>query len=263
MTQRDNNKSASSEADLERLAQARKALSEAIWDRDEEAARAALGEAGNLDDESDLSRTFLSSATQRGWREGMRMLVDAGAKVDARCPREFCALDWAAVERNEQGAAWLLELGADPLAKDKDGATTLMVCASHGSTEILKLLLAAGADVDAQNHEGESALILAASNEKEEELALLIEAGAKLDLQNHEGHTALWEAANDGAQEVARLLIESGADMELADGCGQTPASAARANGFENVAGMIEAAIEAKALAASVKAGQSAARIRI
>ncbi len=72
--------------------------------------------------------------------------------------------------------AVLLDAGADPNVKDRDGLTPLMYAAGQGRLELVKLLLARGADVEAKNADGMTAWQLATG---EEVLRALREARGK------------------------------------------------------------------------------------
>ena len=110
----------------------------------------------------------------------------------------------------------LLAAGADVNAQNQFGYTALMGAAFHGHFEVVRLLLAAGADVNTQDQGGSTALILAAINGHAEVVRLLLAAGANVNLQNQAGRTALMWAAQDGRADVVRLLLAVGAELPAA-----------------------------------------------
>jgi len=91
----------------------------------------------------------------------------------------------------------LVELGANPLRANKDGATPLMAAAGLGTlapteeagteeeaVEAVKSLLAAGADVNAVDRNGETAMHGAAYKSLPKVAHLLAESGARIDVWN-------------------------------------------------------------------------------
>ncbi len=102
--------------------------------------------------------------------EIVQLLLDAGAAVEGRSPYPTgagaTALHSASVTRLAN-IQLLLEHGADPNARKRNGSTPLFdVVASAGGVdddqriEAAKVLLEAGADVNAKNNSGDSALSL-------------------------------------------------------------------------------------------------------
>jgi tetratricopeptide (TPR) repeat protein len=81
----------------------------------------------------------------------------------------------AASSGNLELVKLLLEKGANPTVKDKDGSTPLMFAARVGNLEIVKLLLARGARLEASDKYGRTALDIA-SDQKHTEVAQLLSA---------------------------------------------------------------------------------------
>lgn len=77
-------------------------------------------------------------------------------------------------------AKLLIEAGANVDAKNNDGLSTLMIASMIGSTEIVKSLIDAGCDVNAKSNKGRSSLLYATSSNHTEIVKLLEKAGAKL-----------------------------------------------------------------------------------
>ncbi|MCY4157511.1 MAG: ankyrin repeat domain-containing protein [Gammaproteobacteria bacterium] len=116
----------------------------------------------------------------------------------------------------------LLDAGADVDASTNEGSTALMNTAWHGHEDIARLLIDAGADVDARNDYGTSALMYAVAKspspqswaawERKMNIArLLIDAGADVNAKSAGGGTALMWAEEKGYTEFAELLREAGA----------------------------------------------------
>jgi formylglycine-generating enzyme required for sulfatase activity len=118
----------------------------------------------------------------------------------------------------------LIEAGADPHARDGDGATALHHASAGGSEETVRLLLEAGVEVDARTERGRTALMMAAEAGKVAVLRALIAAGAEIDARDAEGETPLLGAA--GGIGVDRgcvgALLDAGAEVDARDADGRT-----------------------------------------
>jgi ankyrin repeat protein len=93
----------------------------------------------------------------------MRILIDAGADLNARDRDGFTPLHTAARARDIGVFRLLLESGADVHAVNETAMATMCHCAvGHGGGEIIVALYRAGADLDAPNKLGRTPLIAAA-----------------------------------------------------------------------------------------------------
>ena len=104
-----------------------------------------------------------------------RVLLDAGADVNARAQHDFSVLPLhsAVAGNHEEVAALLIDAGADVNATQRHGWTPLQGAAQHGSEATVERLLAAGADRTARNDDGLTAADLAAKAGHEELAARL------------------------------------------------------------------------------------------
>lgn len=102
----------------------------------------------------------------------------------------------------------LVELGADTLARDDQGATALAVAVHQGHIGIVQWLLSlAGADANTKLNNGASALYLAAQQGHAPIVALLLDAGANPELATDDNSTALWVACREAHVECVELLL--------------------------------------------------------
>ena len=143
----------------------------------------------------------------------VRGLLDAGARVDARMPRDG--------EFFGDGAERVLGLGA--VAQRRNGQTPLHMAARFNAGHAVGALVERGADFLAVDEEGNSALHLAVRRNAADALTELLERGADVDARNRELATALHVAALFGQLESMRVLLEWGADVAATDGRGETP----------------------------------------
>jgi ankyrin repeat protein len=95
----------------------------------------------------------------------VRDLVQLGAPTTVANRRGAQPLHYAADglpdDRQAPTVACLVEFGADPDARDKNGTTPLLRAIRNRSAVAVEALLAAGADPDARNDNGSSAMELA------------------------------------------------------------------------------------------------------
>ena len=134
-------------------------------------------------------------------------------------------LSWAALHGHAKAAEWLLDNGADPGARNRDGGTALHAAAFMGRPEIVQLLLDRGADTSAADTNGGRPL-----------------DGSRMDAETTEWIAALLGvpydtvALEEGRREVAQLLggaaertsaaggvapYRDGAETEVEEGQGQ------------------------------------------
>ncbi len=100
----------------------------------------------------------------------------------------------------------LLEAGANPNARDKDGATALMKSANYGYEEAIRLLIEHKADVNLKDNNGRTALMHAAAGKYIDSIPLLLKAGADLYARDREGDTALDIAVKSKNNVAVKLL---------------------------------------------------------
>jgi ankyrin repeat protein len=144
----------------------------------------------------------------------------------------------------------LLEKGAKIEAKDSEGRTALFIAANRGNTDVVKLLLEKGANIDVKNTvTGETALHMAAVRGNVEIVMLLLEkGGANIEAKDIWGNTPLIRAALDGQTEVVKLLLERGANTKVKNNDGQTALTAATSKGKTGVVQLLEGRGSQKAI---------------
>ena len=121
----------------------------------------------------------LVRATERGWKDVVKYLLEEGADVNERLKQDGqTALLWAAFVGHYDIAKLLIARGANiNVLEDMFGFTPMHAASVEGHTNVVKLLLDAGADVNARNYFGRTPLYFALCNNNIETIHLLREHG--------------------------------------------------------------------------------------
>jgi ankyrin repeat protein len=238
--------------------------------------------------------------TRRG-RECGRLLVDAGADVNARSPgglteletalqssgsdKARLLLDWGADVRSGAPVLWAISSENQPLLKlllDRDadpnavldadgeyawqgflqGTTPLMRAAADQPLDVLQLLLEAGADVNARDRAGRSAVDLAMEHGRNDVAEWLQERGGTAPDQRRFS-AGLLAAAERGEVEQVRAMLAGGADPDVRGDAGMTPLILAAREGHElTVAVLLEAGADVNACSEPGYSGGNSTALR-
>jgi len=161
----------------------------------------------------------LVDAARRGDTEAVRLILDAGAAVNAAQGDGMTALHCAAERGHAEVAGLLIAASAALDAKTRIGSYTPLHLASRGGlVPIIRMLLEAGADPRAvTTTSGVTPLHLAASAiGGAEAVAALLAHGADPNArEGSAGQTPLMFAAGSNRAAAVRELLEGGADPQL------------------------------------------------
>ena len=183
----------------------------------------------------------------------VRILLDAGAKVDAVDPNGWQPLHVAITKRHPDIVRLLIARDAhvDALTADQYQQSALHLAVMDGDVEMSRLLLDEGACIEDRDVDGKTPL-LTASGGHVEVVRLLLDRGADIDAVDAFQWTALAVAADGGWFSVARLLLDRGAKIEAGplrgkwddpddnpDIDGRTPLYRAAAAGHTDMVGLL------------------------
>jgi ankyrin repeat protein len=109
----------------------------------------------DLDTKDNRGMTALAWVCNSGREACLRILVAGGCGLDIRL-RAGVALNIAADRGNAEFVKILVDAGANMDAQDGGGDTSAMICAARGHVEALAVLLEAGADLSLDNIHGKT-----------------------------------------------------------------------------------------------------------
>jgi len=89
-------------------------------------------------------------------------------------------------------------------ASADDGNTAIMMAASRGHIDAVKVLIDNGADVNGKNNIGNTPLILSVLADSSATVSLLLDAGADVDIRNNKREQAINLAENTSIVELIR-----------------------------------------------------------
>jgi ankyrin repeat protein len=149
-----------------------------------EAVRALLAHGATVDTiENWRGQTPLMWAAAEGHGDAMKVLIEAGADVNARSS----IIAWERQRTEEPRDKWL----------PPGGLTPLLFTAREGRVDSARVLLDRGADINIVDPDRHTSLIIALSSGHFDVAGLLIERGADVNMEDKVGQTALY-AAVDG-----------------------------------------------------------------
>lgn len=129
------------------------------------------------------SYNFLKAVDDRDGEEASKYLNQPGTVIVNTRDRTTGrgALHIVVERKDPTWLAFLLQKGANPNVRDKDGLTPLMLATQLRFVDGVRLLLAKGADVNDTNKQGETALMRAVQFRDSELVRLLLANGANPD----------------------------------------------------------------------------------
>ena len=171
----------------------------------------------NLIDNPEKKEPALIRALEANDLKKVQQLLAKGADPNQKDNSDFSALSDAASRGNEPMVRLLLKAGANVNADSEDA---LARAAQFGNTATMRALLEAGANVNHRDSEGWTPLFNAAMVGNSDIVETLLSAGAEVNARTPTGWTALKEAQMRGQQHIVDRLIKAGA-IDYPDGSRQ------------------------------------------
>jgi ankyrin repeat protein len=176
---------------------------------DPEAVQKLLAAGANVNGAGESGYTPLMGAINNQRIAIAKILIDAGADVNARIPQMGdtpLTLPLYYKSDSSEVVSLLLAKGANPNTSNSLGRSALMLATFGQAISVVKELLKAGAKVNAQDRNGNTALMAAVEYNNVEAVRLLLEAHADRALRNKDGETALSIATSENHTEIVQLL---------------------------------------------------------
>ena len=161
--------------------------------------------------------TPLGYAADQGRLEAIRVLIAAGANIDAKDQWGRTALMRAIKARHVQAGQLLIELGASVLEKSYQYSMSALMFAVTwtDSVPLVEALLKAGATIDDLDNEECNPLTRAAVNGNRTIFEFLLAQGGKPDVIDIFGQQPLQRAARISSEKGVRILLDAKADVHF------------------------------------------------
>jgi ankyrin repeat protein len=204
------------------------AFQQMVFNNEIENVRAALAKNRQLASavEPVFNGTALHRAAGPGHLELVRLLLENGANPNARDKNGQTPLHMA---RTGAIVEILLRYHADITLRANDGMTVLhWACVAQIPGEgAVQTFLSRGADIEARDQRGWTPLHWAAFSGATPTMTVLTSHRAQVNARANDGATPLYEAASQGHLDAVQLLLANGADPNARDNTGDTPLSIA------------------------------------
>jgi ankyrin repeat protein len=220
-----------------------------VTTRNLDAIRLLIAARANVESADDQGATALMKALYSASPEMARMLIAAGADVNAKTKWNQTPLKemirWAGQSRDKEANVATLRLLRRCGATETGERRALVEAAAAGNVNrVIALLPSRGRD------EREQALVAAGATRQAAAARSLLAAHVSPDARDGEGNTALMAASESGSAEIAQLLLEAKADLNSKNRAGATALQIAAENGQGEVVQLLRARGAAGALAA-------------
>lgn len=179
-------------------------------------------------------KTAMMAAAESGDSAALKASFSRGDKLNAIYAGET-AFSLALKNGHASLCRILLAAGGDWRSGFmENNSSALIIAASQGFDEILKMLLVRGAQIDHEDDEGFSAIAKAAIGGHLTTLKILINEGAEVDAEPL-GRSILMHVVDKENMLISQKLIAAGADLNYRDESGDTALKIARRKGFFDI----------------------------
>ena len=207
-----------------------------IANRDADALAAAIASGEDVHKPAYGGNTHLHWAAERGFGEGIAMLVKEGADPNVVNDRGDSPLMKAIINRSPSATVELLKANANPETPNKRGATPLnwlVNMNASGSVTMTRIVVVDGVETE------EPVDMSPQAEAARQTLQALLEGGANPNGTDNMGMGALACAAGSNHLDFARLLLAAGADPNHGTEAWMLPINCAREGGHEEMIALL------------------------
>jgi ankyrin repeat protein/L-ascorbate metabolism protein UlaG (beta-lactamase superfamily) len=179
-----------------------------------EIARILLDAGANIDAGDSDNSTALGVAAMRRQGEMVAFLIERGANVNHRDRKADCPLSFAVYGRDEAIIQQLLDASADLYFRNPNGETLLHIATARGVTSFVEHLLDNGADLNARSANLGKPIDYAVMMGQPEVTQLFLDRGVDPNGAPAGEPTPLIFTTWRNQVECARVLLENGADVD-------------------------------------------------
>lgn len=158
--------------------------------------------------------TALHGSSMHGYLDCVKLLVEHGADINARCNKRCTALYYASERGYYLIAKFLIEKRAKVDILGGLQGTALHVASAKGKKAIIKLLLDNGANVEVENSGGKTALALADEGGHQAIVRVLRDRVVKAKAENRRRRTARSSQSSVSIEAVQLLSLQRSASLE-------------------------------------------------
>lgn len=185
-------------------------------------------------------QTPLHYAAERGFTDGIRLMVEYGGDKDATDNYGFSPYLWAVITMQRRAILEILALGVNVNSTTTDGKSALSWAASLGYLAIVQLLVESGAEVMPMNRYTKMMpLEEAAASGSSGTVELLLKLGADPNYRDHAGWSAIHWAAEEGYVGIVRALLVRGANANAISSYGTSPLHCAANGGHVDILSLL------------------------
>nr|AKD28025.1 ankyrin repeat domain protein [Glypta fumiferanae] len=173
-----------------------------------------LSQGADVNAKNRAGHSLLYRATMCNFNDFVEILLKYNADVDIATPEQMSTpLHLAAAIGNEPITRMLIAAGAVVNAKDKFGQTALRFACKSKDDKVVAALLESGASIEDIGKNDTTPLHIAASNGSLVIVKKLLKEFADVECTNKNGHTPLYLAMICGQREIVEELLNYGADV--------------------------------------------------
>jgi ankyrin repeat protein len=189
-------------------------LTIAIWRGYTEVVRVLVSRGANVNIVSSWKHKFtpIIYCGAYGNAEITKMLIDAGADINARDAKGKSAADWATEYKKFEVLALLRKAGA-PASYTGDAKNDIVMAVLSDDREKVRTLIEGGIDPNTKTKSGKSLLEYAVENKWSDVVELLIKHGANTTSKDRDGWTVLMKATLGNQDEMILAFKRAGVEL--------------------------------------------------